>query len=239
MLKVANLSKTYKGSEVKAVNGLSFDIGAGEIYGLLGLNGAGKSTTFKCITGIIPFDEGSVEICGHDLKTEELAAKAAFGFIPDNHAVFDGLTGREYVNFMANAYKVDKAARDERLEKFCEMFCFASYLDNQIKSYSHGMKQKIAIMGGIIHYPKLWILDEPLLGLDPKSIKQIQDFMLAYAADGNSILFSSHILDTVDKLCSKILIIDGGESRGEYDLAAMKAAGSYDINDLFFGLVKG
>ncbi len=168
-----------------------------------------------------------------------MAAKAAFGFIPDNHAVFDGLTGREYVNFMGNAYKVDKAARDERLEKFCEMFCFASYLDNQIKSYSHGMKQKIAIMGGIIHYPKLWILDEPLLGLDPKSIKQIQDFMLAYAADGNSILFSSHILDTVDKLCSKILIIDGGESRGEYDLAAMKAAGSYDINDLFFGLVKG
>jgi ABC-type multidrug transport system, ATPase component len=174
------------------------------------------------VTGIIPYDEGSVTICGHDLKTAELAAKNSFGFIPDNHAVFDGLTGREYVNFMANAYKVDKKRRDERLEKFCDMFNFAPYLDNQIKSYSHGMKQKIAIMGGIIHYPKLWILDEPLLGLDPKSIKEIQDFMTDYAAYGNSILFSSHILDTVDKMCSKILVIDGGECRGEYDLTAQK-----------------
>ena len=130
MLKVKNLSKTYKGSSVKAVDNLSFSVDEGEIYGFLGLNGAGKSTTFKCITGIIPYDEGVVEICGHDLKKEELAAKASFGFIPDNHAVFDGLTGREYVSFMANAYKVDKETRDGRIEKFCEMFCFAPYLDN-------------------------------------------------------------------------------------------------------------
>ncbi len=234
MLKVKNLSKTYKGCSCKAVDNLSFEIGEGEIYGFLGLNGAGKSTTFKCITGIIPYDEGSVEICGNDLSSNELEAKKSFGFIPDNHAVFDGLTGREYIDFMANSYKVSKEDREQRAAYFCDMFDFSFYLDNQIKSYSHGMKQKIAIMGGIIHFPKLWILDEPLLGLDPKSIKQIQDFMTQYVKEGNSILFSSHILETVDKLCSKALIIDKGVKRGEYNLNELKKQSDYDIAKLFF-----
>ena len=238
MLNVSHLSKRYSGKTVKAVDDLSFQTKEGEIFGLLGLNGAGKSTTFKCIAGILPFDEGKIEICGFDVVKDEIKAKRNFAFIPDNHAVFEGLTGREYINFMADIYEVSESDRNERVARFCEMFEFEKYLDSQIRSYSHGMKQKIAIMGGIIHYPKLWILDEPLLGLDPLSIRQVQDFMRDYVKGGNTIVFSSHILDTVDKLCDRILVIDGGVSKGVFELSELRKEAGYDISELFFGLVR-
>ncbi|MCQ2409585.1 MAG: ABC transporter ATP-binding protein [Clostridia bacterium] len=239
MLQVSNLSKTYKGSDKKAVNNLSFEVKEGEIFGLLGLNGAGKSTAFKCITGIQPFDEGSVSVCGYDIIKDEMQAKQNYAFIPDNHAVFEGLTGREYITFMASVYNVDKETMNKRIDRFVEMFNSGSYLDNPIRSYSHGMKQKVAIMGGIIHYPKLWILDEPLLGLDPKSIKQIQTFMREYAQMGNSILFSSHILDTVSKMCDRVLIIDHGETKGLIDIKGKKENGeNVNLDEIFFSLVE-
>lgn len=239
MLKVSNLSKTYKGSDKKAVNNLSFEVKEGEIFGLLGLNGAGKSTAFKCIAGIQPFDSGSVSVCGYDIIKDEMQAKQNYAFIPDNHAVFEGLTGREYIAFMASVYKVDKEIMNKRIDRFIEMFNSGSYLDNPIRSYSHGMKQKVAIMGGIIHYPKLWILDEPLLGLDPKSIKQIQTFMREYVEMGNSILFSSHILDTVSKMCDRVLIIDHGETKGLIDIRGEREKGAeINLDEIFFGLVE-
>lgn len=216
MLKITNLTKTYKGAEKPAVNNINLTLNPGEIFGFLGLNGAGKSTTFKCITGIQSFDEGTILIGGFDISKNPIEAKRILGFIPDNHATFEELTGREYIYFMADVYKVCKEERDERINKFADMFKMEHALDSLIKTYSHGMKQKIAIMGGIIHYPKLWILDEPLVGLDSFSMDEIMCFMEEYVKDGNTIIFSSHILPLMQRLCSRVAIIDHGEIKGIY-----------------------
>lgn len=210
MLEITNLSKTYKGAKKPAVNKINLTLKPGEIFGFLGLNGAGKSTTFKCITGIQSFDEGTVTINGFDITREPLKAKQSLGYIPDNHATFEELTGLEYINFMADIYQVTKEDREERIKLFAEMFSISHALNTVIKAYSHGMKQKIAIMGGIIHYPKLWILDEPLVGLDTFSMDEIMNFMKQYAKDGNTIIFSSHIMPLVKTLCDRVAIIDHG-----------------------------
>lgn len=217
MLEIKELTKTYKGSKNPAVKNISLSLKPGEIFGFLGLNGAGKSTTFKCITGIQPYDLGSVYINGFDLKTDPILAKQQLGYIPDNHATFEELTGREYIYFMADVYQVSKNLRDERIKMFAKMFSMEEALDTTIKSYSHGMKQKIAIMGGIIHYPKLWILDEPLVGLDPFSMEEIMTFMKEYVKQGNTIIFSSHILPIVQELCDRVAIIHEGEIKGLYE----------------------
>ncbi len=217
MLEIKNLTKTYKGSDKPAVNDISLSLRPGEIFGFLGLNGAGKSTTFKCVTGIQSFEKGEIYIDGFDISKEPLEAKKRLGFIPDNHATFEELTGREYIYFMADVYDIDKPTRDERIKKFAEMFHMDHALDNLIKTYSHGMKQKIAIMGGIIHYPKLWILDEPLVGLDPFSMDEIMEFMKVYVKEGNTIIFSSHILLLVKQLCHRVAIIDHGIIKGVFD----------------------
>ena len=217
MLKIANLSKTYKGAQKPAVNNISLVLNKAEIFGFLGLNGAGKSTTFKCITGILSFDQGSILIDGYDIKTDPLKAKQTLGFIPDNHATFEELTGREYIYFMADVYQISKELRDERIEFFAKMFSMNDALDSLIKTYSHGMKQKIAIMGGIIHYLKLWILDEPLVGLDPFSMTEIKNFMKEYVKLGNTIIFSSHVLEIVIDLCTRVGIIHNGEIKGLFE----------------------
>ncbi|MCK9234914.1 MAG: ABC transporter ATP-binding protein [Acholeplasmataceae bacterium] len=217
MLKIMNLTKTYKGALKPAVKNINLSLHKGEIFGFLGLNGAGKSTTFKCITGIQTFDAGTIIIDGYDISKEPLKAKQALGFIPDNHATFEELTGREYIYFMADVYQVSKELRDERIKMFAEMFSMTDALDALIKTYSHGMKQKIAIMGGIIHYPKLWILDEPLVGLDPFSMTEIKNFMKDYIKLGNTIIFSSHVLEIVMDLCTRVGIIHNGEIKGFFD----------------------
>lgn len=217
MLEIKNLSKTYKGSNKPAVNNISLSLKPGEIFGFLGLNGAGKSTTFKCITGIQSFDEGSVTINGFDIIKDQLEAKQSLAYIPDNHATFEELTGLEYINFMADVYKVSLEDRKERIDKFARMFSMEHALNTVIKAYSHGMKQKIAIMGGIIHYPKLWILDEPLVGLDTFSMDEIMSFMKAYAKAGNTIMFSSHIMSLVKELCNRVAIIDHGVIKVLYE----------------------
>lgn len=217
MLEILNLKKTYKGSKKHAVNNISLSLKPGEIFGFLGLNGAGKSTTFKCTTGIQTFEEGTITINGYDITKEPLKAKQSLGYIPDNHATFEELTGLEYINFMADVYNVSEDLRNERIEKFAKMFKMEEALNTVIKAYSHGMKQKIAMMGGIIHYPKLWILDEPLVGLDTFSMDEIMQFMKEYAKDGNTIIFSSHIMALVKELCERIAIIDHGEIVALYD----------------------
>ncbi len=221
MLKIENLRKKYPHSERYSVDGLSIEVKEGEIFGFLGKNGAGKSTTIKCLTGILPFDEGKIEICGHDVRKEPIKAKMNLGYVPDNHSVIEKLTGREYVNYVADVYKVGKE-REERLDKYLDLFNLRFAVDRQIKSYSHGMKQKICIAAALIHEPKLWVLDEPMMGLDPQSMAEIVLYMQEHCAKGNTVFFSSHNLDLVKKLCHRVAIINDGKLIEVMELAGNK-----------------
>ncbi len=233
MLKIINLTKRYYGSTVDAVKDVSLQLNKGEVFGLLGLNGSGKTTTFKAITGIHPFDKGEIIVNGYNLAEKPIEAKMEIGYIPDNHATFEELTGIEYINFMADMYKVSVEDRVERVAKLGEILAMSQHLNKQIKTYSHGMKQKIAIMGGIIHYPNIWILDEPLVGLDPISMEEIKSFILDYAKNGKTVIFSSHILSIVEELCDRVAIIDHGEIKGTYVIDD-----AIDLNNIFQDLVK-
>ena len=211
MLEIKNLTKSYGGSSVPAVDNLSLKVEKGEIFGFIGPNGAGKSTTIKCITGILNFSEGQILIDDKDLKSEPIEAKKIVGYVSDSHVIYDKLTGIEFVNFMCNIYGVSQSEREERLEKYLEIFELKNAINNLIKSYSHGMKQKLNIIGALIHEPKLWILDEPLTGLDPKSSYELKKLMREHTERGNSVFFSSHVLDVVEKICDRIAIIDRGK----------------------------
>lgn len=223
MLIIKNLKKKYPSSEKYSVDDLSMEVKEGEIFGFLGKNGAGKSTTIKCLAGILPYDEGEINICGFDLKKEPIKAKLNMGYVPDNHSVLDKLTGREYVNYVADIYKVDQAKREDMLSYYLDVFCLGFAVDKQIKSYSHGMKQKICLIAALIHQPKLWVLDEPMLGLDPQSMAEIVLQMQAHAAKGNAVFFSSHNLDLVKKLCHRVAIINDGKLIEVMDLVNNKA----------------
>lgn len=209
-LAITNLSKQYPSATVKAVDGLSIVCYPGEIVGLLGHNGAGKSTTLKCITGALPYSEGKIVINGFDIAKEPVKAKRTFGYVSDKHDVFVKLTGLQYVNFMANAYGVGVQERKEQLAKLEEVFGLGDRLLDAINDYSHGMRQKICMMGSLIHKPKLWILDEPMIGLDPATTAKVTEFMKEYAAQGNCILFSSHNINSVSKLCDRAIIVQNG-----------------------------
>jgi len=237
ILKVQNLFKLYQNAKYVSARNISFEVNEGEIFGFLGVNGAGKSTTIKCITGIIPFTAGKIEICGHDIRADEYNAKRNFGFVPDNHAVYDRLTGREYVNYLADLYKVPLDARKETFDSLVKIFNLESAIGNQILSYSHGMKQKISIIGALIHSPKLWILDEPMVGLDPQSIFEVKNYMREYVKKGNSVFFSSHNLDTVEKLCDRALIVHGGTVINMVDLHEYRTNGK-SLEDEFIAQTK-
>ncbi|MDD4839509.1 MAG: ABC transporter ATP-binding protein [Clostridia bacterium] len=211
MLKVSNLTKTYAGNEKSAIENVSFDVRDGEIFGFIGPNGAGKSTTIKCITGILNFESGSIEIDGNDIRANAIAAKRLVGYVSDNHIIYDKLTGIEFVNFMCDMFGVDPTSRKERLDKYLNCFELTKAIGDPIKSYSHGMKQKLNIIGALIHNPKIWILDEPLLGLDPKSSYNLKQLMREHAQAGNSVFFSSHMLEIVEKVCDRVGIIDHGK----------------------------
>ncbi|MCL2234420.1 MAG: ABC transporter ATP-binding protein [Firmicutes bacterium] len=237
MLKVKNLFKVYKNAKYISARNVSFEVREGEIFGFLGVNGAGKSTTIKCITGIIPYTAGKIEICGFDIKDDPFNAKRSFGFVPDNHAVYDKLTGSEYISYIASLYKVPKEEYQGRFDRLVEKFNLKNSINNQIMSYSHGMKQKISIIGALIHEPKLWILDEPMVGLDPQSILDVKNYMREYAESGNSVIFSSHALDTVEKLCDRALIIHGGTVIALIDLKEYQEKG-LSLEDEFMRLTK-
>ena len=223
MLKITNLTKKYGNAAVNAVDNLSLEVKQGEIFGFLGPNGSGKSTTIKSIVGILPFNDGVIKIDGIDIAKEPIKAKMQLGFVPDNHAVFERLTGREYITHIANLYDVSLEDMEARSGKYLRIFRLAHAFDNQIKSYSHGMKQKIAVIAALVHNPKLWILDEPLTGLDPQSAYQLKIAMRKHAEEGNTVFFSSHILDVVENLCDRVGIIKKGELLGCYDLKNLKA----------------
>jgi ABC-2 type transport system ATP-binding protein len=239
MLTVKDLVKKYPKSDRLAVNHISFDVQPGEIFGFLGQNGAGKSTTIKCLTGILPYDSGTIEICGYDMKQEPIKAKMNMGYVPDNHSVYEKLTGREYVNYVADLYKVSEQDRTERMNRLAELFRLEFAMDRQIKGYSHGMKQKICVIAALIHNPKLWVLDEPMMGLDPQSTAEIIALMREHCAQGNTVFFSSHNLDLVKKLCGRAAIVNDGQLIDILDLKVeenktrleeifFKATGTYD-----------
>lgn len=205
-----HFSKKYGNNKHYSVEDANLEVFGGEIFGFLGPNGAGKSTIIKSTVGIQPMSEGRIEICGYDVAKQPVHAKAQIGYVPDHYALYEKLTGREYINYIADIYGVSKEDRDERLEKHIKLFELEGKIDNKIETYSHGMKQKITIMAALVHNPKVWILDEPLTGLDPNSIFQVKECMRQHAQEGNIVFFSSHIIDIVEKLCERIAIIKKG-----------------------------
>ncbi len=209
-LNIEHLTKQYPSAKNVALDDFSVCCYPGEIVGLLGHNGAGKSTTLKCVTGILPYSKGKIVINGYDISKDPVKAKSTFGFVSDKHDVFVKFTGIQYIDFMANAYGVSVEDRKKRLEILEEVFCLKDRLFDTINDYSHGMRQKICMMGSLIHEPKLWILDEPMIGLDPVTTANVCDFMKRYAAQGNCILFSSHNINSVQKLCDRAVIIHNG-----------------------------
>ncbi len=224
-LVLKNFSKKYSTSSVYAVKDASLTVNGGTIFGFLGPNGAGKSTIIKSIVGIQTITSGSIEICGYDVEKQPVMAKLQTGFVPDHYALYENLTGREYVNYIADLYDVSAEDRTARINEYVKIFNLEASFDNQIKTYSHGMKQKITIMSALVHNPKLWILDEPLTGLDPESIYQVKECMKKHAAAGNIVFFSSHLIDVVQSLCDRIAIIKGGNILVESDLKAIEESG--------------
>ena len=205
-----NFSKKYGKNNVYAVKDASLVVNGGEIFGFLGPNGAGKSTTIKAIVGIHPITEGTISVCGFDVEKEGVAAKNLIGYVPDHYALYEKLTAREYINYIADIYGVSEERRTELIEKYVKMFNLEEAFDRQIKTFSHGMKQKVTIISALVHEPKLWLLDEPLTGLDPDSIFQVKECMKDHAAKGNIVMFSSHLIDVVENLCERIAIIKQG-----------------------------
>ncbi|MCQ2087850.1 MAG: YwaF family protein [Bacilli bacterium] len=209
-LKLEHFSKKYGTNNYYSVEDANLEVKGGEVFGFLGPNGAGKSTIIKSIVGIQPITEGNIFVCGYNVKSQAVHAKSQIGFVPDHYALYEKLTGREYLNYIADIYDVSQEDRDARLNEYIKLFELEASIDNKIKTYSHGMKQKITIMSALVHEPKVWILDEPLTGLDPTSIFQVKEQMKKHAKKGNIVFFSSHLIDIVEKLCDRIAIIKKG-----------------------------
>ena len=209
MLKIENLTKTY--GQKKAVDNLSLEIENGHIYGFIGHNGAGKTTTLKSIAGIMEFDQGNIYIDNKSIKEEPLACKKVMAYIPDNPDLYEYLTGIKYLNFIADVYGVSQAERTDRIKKYGDMFELTDSLGEPISAYSHGMKQKLAVISALIHEPKLIIMDEPFVGLDPKASHLLKGLMRDLCDRGGAIFFSTHVLEVAEKLCDKIAIIKAGK----------------------------
>ena len=209
MLYIQHLTKCY--GEKKAVDDLSLHIAAGEIYGFIGHNGAGKTTTLKSVVGILQFDEGEITIDGHSVKADPLACKRELAYIPDNPDLYDFMTGIKYLNFVADIFGVGAAERQERIRKYAEAFELTEDLAQPVAAYSHGMKQKLAIIAAWLHQPKLIIMDEPFVGLDPKASHLLKGMMREVCDQGGAIFFSTHVLEVAEKLCDKVAIIKGGK----------------------------
>ena len=233
MLEIRDLVKTY-GNGPRAVDGLSLSVEAGDIYGFIGHNGAGKTTTLKCISGILPFDSGEIFIDGIDIRKDPMAAKRIMRYIPDNPDLYAFLTGTGYLNFLCDIYGIDETTRRERIKKYAELFEIEPKLGDLVGSYSHGMCQKLALIGALIQQPKLLMLDEPFVGLDPKAAHTLKGIMHELVENGSAIFFSTHVLEVAEKLCNKIAIIKNGKliAAGPMD----EVRGDSSLEELFLEL---
>lgn len=210
MIKIHDVSKNFPGRN-KAIDTLNLTVPDGKIVGFLGPNGAGKSTTIKMMTGILPIDEGTITLNDHDIAKEPIAAKKIFGYVPDAPDMFLRLKGMEYLNFISDIFDVPKEMRQTRIEQLTKQFNIYDALNDHIQTYSHGMRQKIIVTGVLLHDPAIWILDEPLTGLDPKSSYMLKEMMREHADNGNTVFFSSHGLEVVEQLCDEVAIVNKGK----------------------------
>ena len=232
MLNIQHFTKTY--GEKKAVDDLSLHIAPGEIYGFIGHNGAGKTTTLKAAVGILQFDAGEITIGGHSIKTEPLACKQLLAYIPDNPDLYDFMSGIQYLNFIADVFGIPAAERWARIEPYADAFELTGDLGQPISAYSHGMKQKLAIIAAWIHDPKLVIMDEPFVGLDPKAAHLLKGMMRKLCDAGGAIFFSTHVLEVAEKLCDKVAIIKGGRLIRSGTMEEVK--GDDSLEDVFLEL---
>ena len=209
MLELRHYSKTYGGGK-KAADDVTLSVESGDICGFIGHNGAGKSTTIRAVVGVLDFTEGEIFIDGHSVKDEPLACKKVTAYIPDNPDLYENLTGIQFLNFVADVFELSAFDREERIKKYADLFEITDALGDLISSYSHGMKQKVAIISALIHKPKLLVLDEPFVGLDPKASYILKEIMHEMCREGTAIFFSTHVLDVAEKLCNKVAIIKHG-----------------------------
>lgn len=237
MLQVKGVTKVYS-NDKKAVDHLDLEIRKGEIFGFIGPNGAGKTTTLKMITGIISPSEGDLLVDGHSIRTDAVAAKKGFTFVPDHPEIYDAVKGIDYLNFIADMYEVSKADRQARVEKFTKMFQINDALTQPVNSYSHGMRQKLMICGALLPNPKLFILDEPHVGLDPHSAKVLKDLMKEHCAEGGTVLFSSHVLEVVENLCDRVAIIHKGKLIALGTPEEIKKDTTATLEDIFLEMTK-
>jgi len=239
MIQFENVTKSYAGGKVKAVDSLNMTVEDGKVFGFIGPNGAGKTTTIKMLTGILTPSEGRVLLNGIDMAKEPIAAKRTFGFVPDAFDMYERLTGMEYLNFMADVYGVDAARRKAHIEKYLALFELENAAYQQIRGYSRGMKQKLAITGALIHEPSIWVLDEPMVGLDPQSVFMLKEEMRRHADSGRTVFFSTHVLDVAERLCDEIGIISRGRliAKGTLD-ELRKGDRDSSLEELFLELVE-
>lgn len=232
ILSIEHLTKVY--GEKKAVDDLSLEISAGEIYGFIGHNGAGKTTTLKAVVGILPFDEGEVKIDGISIKENPIACKKNIAYIPDNPDLYEFMTGIRFLNFVADIFGVSADDRAARIRKYADLFELTSSLAEPIAAYSHGMKQKLAIIAAWLHTPKLILMDEPFVGLDPKASHLLKEMMREHCASGGAIFFSTHVLEVAEKLCDKVAIIKSGKLIRSGTMEAVK--GDDSLEEVFLEL---
>ena len=234
MLEIQNFSKSYKGGK-KAVDGLDLTVQAGDIFGFIGHNGAGKTTTIRAIAGVLDFEQGDIRVDGLSIRRDAVACKQRLAYIPDSPDLYDYLTGIQYLNFIGDVYEIGSAERESDIKKYADLFELTPNLGDLISAYSHGMKQKLAIISALIHHPKLLILDEPFVGLDPKASHTLKEIMHELCGQGCAIFFSTHVLDVAEKLCNKVAIIKGGRLIACGELAQVK--GDQSLEDVFMELI--
>lgn len=239
MIRLEHVNKTYNNADRKAVSDLSLTVEDGEIVGFIGPNGAGKTTTIKMMTGILKPDSGTVMINSFDMQKQPLEAKKVIGYIADSPDMFLRLTGLEFINFMADIYEIPAEGRKEKITSLIERFELFHALDKPMQSYSHGMRQKMMVTAALVHNPEVWILDEPLTGLDPKSAFELKKMMREHADAGNSVLFSTHVLEVAEKLCDKVIVITHGQALyyGTLDVLKEKYPGM-DLERIFLEMTK-
>lgn len=240
MLTIDHLSKTYRGSRAPAVDDLQLDVRPGEIFGFLGPNGAGKTTTIKAVVGLLRPDRGRILVDGVDVWAQPIEAKRRIGFVPDTPDVYDRLTGREYLSFIADVFEVSAADRERRVGELLEMFALRDAIGDLVQSYSHGMKQKLAVTAALMHDPRLFILDEPMTGLDPRSSHLFKEMMRSHCDAGGSVFFSTHILEVAERLCDRIGIINRGRlvAIGTMDELRQQATGESTLEQIFLELTR-